>query len=73
MAFPRLNTYSTGMTVGWEVQGGELAVVFFGGAVVGPGGVDFVFEGAEVNSFAVDADAGTPALHIVCPIDAFVF
>ena len=61
------------MTVGWEVQGGELAVVFFGGAVVGPGGVDFVFEGAEVNSFAVDADAGTPALHIVCPIDAFVF
>jgi hypothetical protein len=50
-----------------------LAVVFSGGLVVGFGGIKLVFEGAEVNSFSVDADSGPPSIHIFCKVDAFVF
>jgi hypothetical protein len=36
-----------------KVQFRESAVVFFGGVVVCAGGVDFVVEGAEVDSLSV--------------------
>ena len=39
----------------------------------GFGGFYFIFEGAEVDSFSVDSDSGTPAFHIVCEVHAFVF
>ena len=47
-------------------------MVFSGGFVVGFSGFELSFEGAEVDSFAVDSDSGPPALHIVCEVDAFV-
>ncbi len=43
------------------------------GVVVGSGGFHFIFEGAEVDSFSVDSDSGTPSFHIVCEVHAFVF
>jgi len=48
-------------------------MVFHCGFVVCFCGVDFAGKGAEVDSFAVDADACAPSLHIVRPVDALVF
>ena len=48
-------------------------MIFSSGFVVCFCGVDFAGEGAEVDSFAVDADACAPSLHIVRPVDALVF
>lgn len=43
------------------------------GGIIRLSGVEFVFERAQVDPFTVDADAGAPALHVIGPVDAFVF
>ena len=48
-------------------------MIFSSGFVVCFGGFEFACKGAEVDSFAIDADAGAPSLHIVRPVDALVF
>lgn len=53
-----------------EVEDGELAVVFFGGAVVGPCGVDFVFEVSELDDLAVDGDSCLPEPAVVAFADS---
>jgi len=47
-------------------------VVFFGGAVVGPGGLDMVRKAAERNLPAVDVDLCFPKLSVAAPSDALV-
>lgn len=39
-------------------------MIFYGGGVVSLRRLNLVFEGAEVDSFAVDADSGSPSLHL---------
>lgn len=56
-----------------EVEHCELAVMFFGGAVVGFCRFDFVGERAEIYPSAVDPDARPPAFHVDCPVDSLVF
>jgi len=56
-----------------EVDDGEVAMIFLCGGVIRPCGGELVLERAQVDSFAIDADAGAPALHVVGPIDALEF
>ena len=61
------------MTTDWKVRGCVLAVIFFRRFVVGLCGVDFIFERAKINSFSFETDAGPPALHVLCPVNTFIF
>ena len=56
-----------------KIQRCELAVTFFGGAVVSFSGVGFVFERAEIYSSAVNGDSNSPAVFAAHPGDAFIF
>ena len=47
-------------------------MIFFSGVVVGAGGVDFVFEIAEVDSFSVANDCGAPEEFLLVEANAFV-
>ena len=57
----------------WRIQHGELAVEFFGGLVVGTGGLDWVIEIADVNFFPVIAEVDLPLLSSFVPEDALEF
>jgi len=48
-------------------------VVFYGGLVVGFGGVDFVVEVADELRFAIDHDSHGPSLLASVPSQALVF
>ena len=56
-----------------EVEGCELAVVFFGSVVVCPGGLDLIVERAEEYGSAVDHNLCLPELVFAVADDAFVF
>ncbi len=56
-----------------EIQSGEFAMILFCGAVVNLCGLDFVFEVAEVDGFAVSSDFGAPSVFMDMPGDAFEF
>ena len=56
-----------------EIQARELAVILDGGAVVCPGGVDFVVEAAEVYCFVLKSYAGLPFAIVLFPGNSFVF
>ena len=47
-------------------------MILYGGVVVCVGGVDFVFEVAEVDSFAVADNSSTPEALVFSVPDAFV-
>ncbi len=57
----------------FKVKGGEFAMILFGGFVVCFCGLDFVFEVAKADGFAVCCDLNVPSLFISVPGDAFVF
>ena len=59
--------------LGREVQISEFFVIFFGGLVVGLGGLDFVFEVTERDGIAIGGDFSDEALLAGVPIYTFVF
>ena len=56
-----------------EVQTCKLAMIFFGGVVVGLCGVDFVVEAAEKIALAICFNACVPFFVSSVPVCAFVF
>lgn len=56
-----------------KVETGEIAEVFFGGGIVGAGGVEFGFEFAEVDCAAIDANRGAPGFSFFVKRNALVF
>lgn len=54
-----------------KVEVGEVSEEFVGFSVVGFGGFDFVFEGAEVDRLAVIADLRNPFAGLFVEIDTF--
>jgi len=48
-------------------------MILFCGVVVGESGLDFVFEIADGNGFAVSGDSDGPSFFSFVPRDAFVF
>lgn len=56
-----------------EIEDGELAVVFFCGAVVGLCGAYFVMEGADIGFPAGSRDFDPPFLRAAAPVDSLVF
>ncbi len=55
----------------WEVAVCELAVEFAGGGIISLCGGEFVFEVAEVDSFAVANDGGPPEAFL--PVEVYTF
>ena len=53
------------MIFGGEVEHSELAVVFFGGLIIGVGGFCFVVEVSEEFSFSVDLYLGEEFVFLV--------
>jgi len=57
----------------FEIQDREFAVVFLSGLVVSAGGVDFVVKIADLLSFAVYDDSGSPLSGLLVVPDSSVF
>jgi hypothetical protein len=58
---------------GFEIKRRKVAVVLLSGGIVGPGGVDFAREGAEIYSSAVELNPRLPLSLNPVPFEAFVF